>query len=859
MRRIQFLLMASLSSLWLVVSPGLTAAQVPAATLAVVATNIPPGPLAAALQNFAESRHLQIVYASADVGTASTRGAKGELTAQRALQLLLRGTGLRFEFLSTNSVAIVPIAARNASTRSQQADPPSAPPPPRLVAAATDASASGAPEPNVLQEVVVTAERRSELQVNVPMSVDVLSAPTLQAEEIKTFNDFAQTVPNLNFNYGATYGNANDRAVAIRGIQGADTTGFYLDDLVLPISINPRVLDLARIEVLRGPQGTLYGARSMGGTVRMITAAPDPTQFNAQIFAQGTSVDGGGDGYEVHGTLNLPLTDKAAIRITPFRGQDGGYINREWPNFNGPTTLPTYQFLQQKNSAETEYEGVYSSLIWTPIKDLSIRPTVMYQSSAQNGLPLANTNPDNLTNFNPFDIPEGLTEKFLVTGLTINYSMPYGTITSSTSGLNRHTGDWEDVSLFTNFAFGTPLLPSPISLFNSNQIATEELRFTSNFPIPLQFTGGLWYDHEHDSVSQYQPIPGFLPIFGTSIAEALWSPTFIQERAVYGELTYSITPKWSVTVGDRYSSDSTINGGYQWGVVASAPSVAQAISVANSESDRVSTPKFLLKYQPTPGLDVYADAAKGFRPGAGQVPPPVAFCAAEYAKFGFTPTQLSSYKPDSVWSYEVGTKLLSADHRYSLNGALFWIEWTGMREFLELPCGFGVFLNTAKSRSRGVDFDFAAVPFEGLNLSGGLGYDNARIQNAGLAADFTSLRPGFPIPDVAPLTANLSAQYEFPLGENLQYLLRADYAYTGHSYSITNTPLVPRLRAAYSLWDFRTSLIQGRIQYSLFIKNIGDVHPNLGDQLSQAAEAPGRPRWEIGPPRTYGVEFQETF
>jgi outer membrane receptor protein involved in Fe transport len=152
------------------------------------------------------------------------------------------------------------------------------------------------------------------------------------------------------------------------------------------------------------------------------------------------------------------------------------------------------------------------------------------------------------------DIAEGLSEEFVYLGATINYTTSFGVITSATSVLNRYTADYEDASEFTAAAFGTPLLPSPISLLNSTHIAAEELRFASTWHAPVQFVGGLWYDKTDTTAKQFQPIQGFLPIFGTTIAEALYQPQAV-------ELTYAMTSKWSATIGGRYSKDETITGG----------------------------------------------------------------------------------------------------------------------------------------------------------------------------------------------------------------------------------------------------------------------------------------------------------
>jgi iron complex outermembrane recepter protein len=716
-----------------------------------------------------------------------------------------------------------------------------------------DGNVSSDASSDTLQEVVVTATRRTEMQIDVPMSIAVISAKTIQAQEIQTFNDFATKVPNLSFNYGENPG-ANDRGVAIRGIQGADTTGFYLDDLPMPISLNPRVLDMNRIEVLRGPQGTLYGARSMGGTIRMITEVPDTTKFSGNVDVQGTSIDGGGNGYQVSGTFNIPLiTDRLALRVTPFTGEDAGYINRVFPSASAPNTEE-----EVKNTAANKYEGVLASMLWKATDALTIRPTFMYQSAASNGVPLADYTASNLTNIRTFDIPETLRDKWNYAGLTIGYTTPIGDITSATSILNRHSYVVEDVSEFTAAAFSTPLLPSPITADTTIRVSAEEVRFASTWRGPLQFVGGLFFQ-KSDSVSSVEQIlPEFLSIFGTGVVFDNWLPQRQEERAIFGELTYAFSDHWYTTIGARYSGDRTTTGGSVWGLAEGVVSAGAAISNATAESDSIMTPKFLVKYKANDNFNIYADAAKGFRPGAGQIPPPQSFCASTYAAYNLTPVELSSYNPDSLWSYEVGAKAITPDHRYSLNGAIFYIEWMDIREVLGFPaCGFAANINSARATSHGVEIEFSAALAEGLLLAGGLGYNDAKIESPG--ALITVPPAGSPVQQNAPVTANFRAQYERPLGPGMLLILRGDYSYTSRSYSTTNSPVNPRLRPSYALTNVRASLQRSSFEYSLFIQNLADAHPNLGDQLSQAAEDPGRPRWETGVPRTYGVDIRFIF
>jgi iron complex outermembrane recepter protein len=812
-------------------------------------TDIPALALAEALRMFAQARHIQIVYLSEELGNRRTNGASGDLSADEALSLLLEGTNLDFKFLDKKTVEIEPRSGRSLDDRTAAAQAAARPTGPQ---AAPRLSAQGAADTESLQEVLVTASRRTESELDVPMSLAVISGQTLEEQGVKTFNDFANQIPNLTFNYGETGGDINDRAIAIRGIQGADTTGIYMDDLPMPITLDPRILDLQRIEVLRGPQGTLYGARSMGGTVREITTPPDLTESTASVHAAGLSVDGGGDGYQLDGTFNVPLAlDRAALRITPFSGEDPGYINRVFPDPAEPSRLD-----EVKNTAAMRYQGVIASLLWKAADNLAVRPTVMYQSSQANGFPLGDYTADNLTNFRHFDLPESGIDKWLYAGGTVNYSTPYGVFTSATSLLNRHSLDVEDVSEYTASAaaFNTPLFPTTEPSTRLAHSATEEIRFASAWHGPVQFIGGLYYNITDNTYEYQQIIPQFQGIFGSNNAFSIWQPQRQTQRAVYGEVTYSLGSQWSATFGGRYTKDEALAWGDESGIATG--SITGATSLASRGSDSVFTPKYLLKYQPNTNLDVYADIAKGYRPGSGETPPPPIFCAAEYRADGLTPADLRYYKPDSLWSYEVGEKLRTTDQRFSLNGSLFWINWKNIREFIDLACGFGAYINSAAARSRGGELEMSAAPLEGLMLNGGIGYTDSKIVSEG-ALDVPPV--GSPIEQVAPLTGNFSARYERPWIENTSLLWRADYIYTSHSYSTTNSPLMPRLRPAYRLVGVRSGFRKDSLECAFFIKNLFDVHPNLGDQLSNGAEDPGRPRWETGPPRTYGVDIRMRF
>jgi iron complex outermembrane recepter protein len=755
------------------------------------------------------------------VHSAQRRVMTGQTTAQRARTAWAVGAAS----LLVVVVALVPLRATAQST------------------------AAG----DTLQEVVVTAQKRSESLQNVPMSITAITAETMQRADIQSFEDYAAKVPNLSFGYGQGQGVLESRAISIRGIQGADTTGFYIDDLPLPTTMDPRVVDLQRIEVLRGPQGTLYGARSMGGTVRLITTPPDPSAYGGQLHLEASSIDGGGNGYQTDGTLNAPLWgDRAAVRVTAYSGTDGGFINRAYADPASPSGFDVV-----RNVARTEFDGADVSLLWKVTDNFSVRPTFMYQLSTMNGLPNADISPGNLTEFRAFNIPENTRDRYTIAGLTMTYATPLGDFTSATSIFDRQAFEVEDVSEYVSGAFGLPLIRDPILSWNSRHSFTEEMRFASHDLGPFQFVGGLYYSNQLFTFSNLDNIPGLNAAsggaFGTDLAIIGNVPERTKQKAVFGELTYHLTSQWSATFGGRYSWDDFSFTSTQGGIVAGGlPPV-----VTGAESDHGFTPKGAIKYAPNPNLDFYALASKGFRLGGAQVPPPPPFCGADYANFGITPAQLETFQGDSLWNYEIGAKSRMLDNRLTVNAAAFLIDWTNLQQTLRFSCGFSSLINSGKARTRGGELEISAVPIDNLTVSGGVGYTDAKILSPG--ALLTIPAAGSAVQQVAPWTGNLSVEYTHALGNGFRGVIRGDYSYTDHSFSASNDPENPRLRQSYELTNIRFGVLKDFWEAAAYVHNVGDRHANLGDAQSEAAEDPGRPRFFINPPRTYGLEFRLLF
>jgi iron complex outermembrane recepter protein len=780
-----------------------------------------------------------------------------------------------------------------------------------LATASADYAAESTPAAAGLEEVIVTAQKRSESEQTVPMSITTFSATALQQKAITEFFDYATKVPNLAFApTGDGVGTA--RTIAIRGITGIagdGTTGFYIDDVPLPDSLDPRVLDIDHIEVLRGPQGTLYGARSMGGTVRLITQTPDLEHFSATVHGGVSDTDHTDrPNYTADGVVNIPIVqDQIALRLSGFYDDQAGYFKRSWctdPATAGVTCFPlsTSGRTTVSNVAAIDTYGGSASLTIKAGDAVTITPRIMMQRADYNGLPLGDFNvspengigfpvpsgpytlpsPLNTTDFTQarfYDVPEGGSDWWDLYSLTVHWKTGVGELVSSTAYFDRKVDETEDETEFVWAALlGGAVPPSrgPIEEIKDYQSFVQEIRFASTLSGPLQFVVGGFYSDFHGRIpfaSLYPPaiypgidnlITGGPPGNALGIADLIFTQDYhtdIQEPAAFGELYYNITPALKATVGLRWYQVKATSHGYEAGYATG--SFDTVIGPEATTKENGTNPKFELDYQFAPDQMVYGLASKGFRPG-GVVPivPPgtpgtandcVASLAAVNPNLKIEDTR--SYQSDSLWNYEIGTKNTMLDHRLILNAAAFDIRWKNIQQQILLQCGFQFISNAGAAESKGGELDLRARATDRLELSLGLGYQDAKITEKG-----NSPQPvGSPVYQVPDWTGNGAVTYTFPLTNKWTSVSVVDYSYVGSSYSANNSPTDPRKRPAYHLLNARFGFGNGRTEFALVGKNLTNETTNLADNRSIAAEVPGRPRLFLNQPRTIGVEFTQHF
>jgi len=722
-----------------------------------------------------------------------------------------------------------------------------------------------------LQEVVVTAERRAENIQQVPISVTAISGNTLTAFNMTTFEDYAHMVPNLSFGTGNTFGITNGREITIRGISGTNTTSYYINDTPLPISIDPRAINLDRIEVLRGPQGTLFGSSAMGGTVRLITRQPDLSHSSGSAEAQIYDINQGGLGYLISAAYNLPLVnDQLALNISGYSTYSPGVFTgvygvptvaqglngagQPWPTLTVPPSQQRYDISHLGNDVEA---GATLSLTYRPagLEALTITPMVMHQDQSNNGFPLADYTPDNLSQVRPLDNREGSVDVWTLANLTIKYAASFGSFIESASYFNRYTRDTEDgTELISIGGYGGPPVPTCVAgvycaspspnWVDSNQF-TNELRYESSFKGPFQFVAGVYYNRLRQMIISEQVLPydGFgNPAFTENIPRTNEETAgFVSGTLTLGKVELSAGVRQShLQFSNIYIADGWINGG---------PSNSPV-----SSNQHATTPRYTAKYKFDESNMLYASAAKGYRIGGANSQLPD-ICPPPYSE-GSTP-----FGSDNLWSYEVGTKNGWADGKVNTRLALYRIDWNQMQQSILLACSFHVTENVGTAVSKGGEFELDGSPLSGLYLHLGVGYTDAAI---------TESPPGAPLPVGSPLngvprwTGSVLGDYSWPTSFGTAFV-RAQYSYTGSSVSYNNpvsvvdATVAARPRDSYSLVNLFVGGRVNTLEASVYVKNLADKRGNLGDEQSEISELPGRPRWLITQPRTIGIDVKKEF
>jgi iron complex outermembrane receptor protein len=701
-----------------------------------------------------------------------------------------------------------------------------------------------------LDDIVVTARKRTERLQDVPMSATAMSGEQLQRQEVNSLQDLVRAVPGISY-FGFDPGRSK---LSIRGIGTTTvypTTGFFLDDVPIGNALlggligqfEPLIFDLDRVEILKGPQGTLYGGSAMGGAIKYVTKKPSFDRFGGVVGGKISLTDEGAPSYEARFVVNVPIVDdRLAGRLAVEFREDGGYIDRvakgRFQTFTNGLSGITRNTQAVDNVNRFQTLGVNAALRFAPTDTLTITPTLYFQRSKLK----------DQSQFWPF-LP-GLKQSYelarpgddetIMPILTIEKQIGDVQLVSITSYLRRTQSTVNDFYILQNLRDPRFVnYPSPSFGNGKSTSTTQELR-ASYAPAGsnLSAVAGVYAQRETSFYRQSVEVTGYGST-GFSVPDdvvflGITSYT-TRQLALFGDVTYAIDPRLDISVGLRkfwidQDYDRYANGLFNGGLL------------ANQGDARYGglNPKFAINFKATPDNMVYASASKGFRPGGVVTAVPGARCAGDLAALGLTTTP-SSYGPDNLWNYEIGMKNDFERLGLRVNGALFYIDWKKIQQSTALPnCGFSYTDNVGSAVSKGAELEIRFVPAKGLTLGSSAVYNHAEI---------TESRPGTPAQVGDPVlytprwSYKLDAEYDFPIGAHRGFV-RADYQWNGKQFMRFNrtaaTPagLVPHPQV-YQPGFGQLNLTAGydfdAWSAKLFVKNVTNNRPLLNLQVGYDA------------------------
>jgi iron complex outermembrane recepter protein len=748
--------------------------------------------------------------------------------------------------------------------------------------------------PPALEEVVVTAEKRESTVQETPISITAITGADIQAQGLTSLEDAVQQVPGL---FMTTSGPGQTEYV-IRGISNSTagtevgkqaTTGFYLDDTpIAPPSfasaglsvIDPDLFDLNRIEVLRGPQGTLYGDGSEGGTIKLVTNEPNLTAFSGEVEGTGSATQGGGLNGGANIMLNVPIVaDEIAMRVVGTEKHVSGWIDRVVvPNFPLETGPSTNSFLGtvrgdlsnpvgaqvHHDVNDTDLQSVRVSVLFKPIDQLTIEPGFFYQKLTQGGFSAYDSNPGTLAHYQPFDVSEPFETTFKIYTLTVNYDFPSFSLTSATGYQDRTSSTTEDASEQAQNGLFLPAFDvaqggvGPINIIENNPTKqfSQELRLTSTTDGPLQWILGGFYSDDRNSFQDASISPTYVPIIGSDNLFVTGLSSHRKEVAAFGNANYALTHKLTATAGLRYSHAQTTSGIIQSGY-ASVTGSDQVLSIVESQKSHALTPRFNLSYSQTDDLMLYATAAKGFRQGAGEIPVPTtglaSACLTDLQRLGYSQSP-TSYGDETVWSYEAGEKAQLFDRRVTLNSDVFYANLSNTQVGIPLPCGYYLTVNAAEARSFGTDIELAAHLGSHVVFSQSVNYTKAQFTKD--VPNSPDISKGQPLPNVPGWSLSTSIEYTTPVSHGTRFsaMLRNSYIDKHVDFTGGRNEL-----PGYDLLNVRAGLATDTWSAYLFVDNLTNKQAELTTRNDLFVNNPAMRRIITNQPRTIGIDLGYSF
>lgn len=839
----------------------------------VVRVDIAAQPLDKALNSWAAQTGYQVLIPVERAAQGRTAPhISGAYTPEQSLKLLLANTDLKYQFVSARTVAIrSPSEPGDGADRNRAPDPPStqghdgplalAQSRPRVMEAAANQDESSHPSERsaTIDQVVVSAQKRDERLQDVPVPVSVVTAESLVESNNVRLQDYYSRIPGLSMTSSVGSGGlANGPNLIIRGIStGASanpTVGVTVDDIPYGSStsmgggavapdIDPS--DLTRVEVLRGPQGTLYGASSIGGLLKYVTVDPSTDALGGRLEMDVDGIhNGNGPGYGVRGAANIPLADSLAIRLSGFMREDPGYVDDPGRGVRGVNSVDVH--------------GAHMAALWHPADAVTVKLSALAQSTKASGNPTVDV--DAMLRPIAGDLQQHRTVpesyRFETRVLSVNATARLGsmTLTSLTGyGVNQNTNITDMARPLGALLQSIYGVPSGASYnFNKTYKFSQELRLAGPTGATLEWLLGAFYTHEDSPFNQY--ILGLnpatdLPLTGTfrgaavSQFQAATFPTAYEEYAGFVDVTWHFTNRWSLQLGGRESQnkqkyEELDTGPYQM-IDFGLPFVFNPLThTKDSSFTYLVTPQLKL----SPDVMVYARIASGYRPGGPN---------ATAAVFNAPPT----FKPDRTTNYEIGSKAELFDQRLSFDGSIYYIDWNDIQLLVTTPLGAVYYINSSHARSQGIELSATLRPMRGLTFSAWGSWNDAKL-TANLPPNGAAIGfAGDRLPYTARFSGNFSVHDEIALGALMTGFAGASLSYVGRRENNFAPNFAPvRLQfPAYTQLNLQAGVRYRTWSVSAFVNNLADQRGIIGTNLPTLSDV------IYIQPRTVGVSVARAF
>jgi outer membrane receptor protein involved in Fe transport len=758
-----------------------------------------------------------------------------------------------------------------------------------------------------LEEIVVTAQKRSENLQDVPVSIQAFNGKKLEQMYATEFNDYVKFLPSVTYQTIAP----SQTEIYIRGVASGNdgnhsgplpSVGVYLDELPVTTiqgAIDVHLYDIARVESLAGPQSTLYGASSQAGTIRIISNAPDPSAFHAAYDFQVNDVDHGGTGTVAESFVNVPISDKVAIRLVGWEQGDAGYID----NIPGKLTFPSSGItIDNADRVKNNYNDVQTFGGRGAIKieltdDWTVTPSAIGQDQRSNGV-FGYSNHAGDLNVQHFQ-PENNHDRFYQTGLTIQGKIWDLDVTYAGGYFNRWLNsqtDYTDYSFFYDKLFGSgayitnakgqEINPSQ-HIIGTDKFSkdSQELRISSPGTDQFHYTAGLFYEHQTHDIRQQYIIPGFDPALSVStLPGTIWLTEQVRtdrDAAVFGEATYEFDDQWSITGGVRvFDARNSLFGFYGFGSrysshtgeatcpvsgPDSAPFKDAPCANLNKVGEQVSeTFKANITYKFDTDHLVYLTASDGYRPGGVN-------------RNG----NLGPYNADTLYNYEIGWKTTWGDSKeIRWNGALFYENWDQFQFAFLGPNSLTEIANAGSAEIKGFETDASWAIDSHWLISGALSITDAELSENYCGTTDAANNPitnckaplapsGQSLPVTPPVKGNITGRYEWTLSNGMDAFVQDSLVYVGRRTSdlrsLERSDLGPM--PAYVAMDVSFGVSNDDFSASFFIKNLTDDRGEIYRYAECPANVCATQKFNhlgnvyIVPiePLTFGIKFGQKF